>query len=209
MEPESSEPESARCDSRHEAAVEVKPRSSEFWLALAGIAAGLLGVLAGGLIGYVQSINQISQETDRAKTAFVREQRKAAYVDYLSTQSDLGHSEMRLTTSLENSLNSKFDIRDLNDAYGAYRTAFLAYNRADDTARLVGSDLVLGIVNSVDEKHNELLAQFTDVMTVASTGSVESRSAAIAALRTKILASPGEPEFVEAARSDLSIPGDG
>jgi hypothetical protein len=79
---------------------ESKPRrSNEFWsaiVAVVGIVATLVGAVIGGLITYQTSDRQLRAAANQAALQFNKEQRIAAYADYITSVTNLGNDEFIL-----------------------------------------------------------------------------------------------------------------
>lgn len=118
-----------------------KGRGNEFWLALAGIGATVVIGLAGGWLTYQSSINQINSETTRQTIQFSREQRKAAYVDYLVAYKDLRTHEFRLASEYKRLGDA--DPTRVIDLHKDYTAAFARSDQVDATMSLVGSEGVI------------------------------------------------------------------
>src|SRR5271163_1133371 len=134
-------PEQNQTDSSHngpssaaqEAAKSGQRRSNEFWLALGGIAATLIVGITGSSLAYSASTHQVKAESDRTALSFSREQRKNAYAAFLDAVATLDRQE------LEFSALSPFDIKQAEDQFKLVDDAYLKFNRASSTVRLVAS----------------------------------------------------------------------
>lgn len=116
-----------------------KPRrSGEFWLALASTAVALVIGVTGFVVNYELSGRQIRAESDRVAASFTREQRRAAYTDFLSALNDLRREEFKLADAFEVTSKTR-TMGDLEARYREWETADAKYFAADNAAKLMAS----------------------------------------------------------------------
>jgi hypothetical protein len=207
-EPTSPEPSAAA-----RSAKSAQRRSNEFWLGLGGIAATLIVGIVGSLLAYSASTNQVKAqkeqtalqvkaESDRAALSFSREQRKNAYAAFLDAVATLDRQE------LEFSVLSPFDMKQAEDQFKLVDDAYLAFNRASSTVRLVASPDVEGARKKIRDKHNDIQSQIGEVMNAARTSHPEKATGLKADLYNNLdrAPSPLVPNFVAGAQKDLGLP---
>lgn len=216
-------PEQNQTDSSHnepssaaqEAAKSGQRRSNEFWLALGGIAATLIVGITGSLLAYSASTHQVKAqsdqtalqvkaESDRAALSFSREQRKNAYAAFLDAVATLDRQELEFSTL------SPFDIKQAEDQFKLVDDAYLKFNRASSTVRLVASPDVEEARKKIRDKHNDIQSRIREVMKAARTGQPEKATGLNADLykNLDLAPSPLVPNFIADAQRDLGLSGD-
>jgi hypothetical protein len=152
-------------------------RSNEFWLALAGIAATVVGVAATAVVSiwtaslsHRGTVEQIKAESDRAASNFSREQRKNAYADYLDALTSLENEEYLVW---DNFKNLPFDITHAEVQLHDQNDAFDKFNRASSTVRLLASQDMAAAREKIRAKHEIIQNSISILMTAARTGPPE------------------------------------
>jgi hypothetical protein len=129
-------------------------RSNEFWLALAGIFATVVVGMTASMLAYRTSGNQIKAETDRTAVQFTKEQRKSAYVDFLTTYTDLSEAEFEFTHQL--TLIDDFDMKGVQDKSDLYYAQTSKCRNASAAVELVGSQDVNKARGELVDQHNDI-----------------------------------------------------
>jgi hypothetical protein len=145
-------------------------RSNEFWLALAGMAATVVVGITGSLLAYQTSTHQSKAESDRAALTFSREQRKTAYADFLTADTDTWRAEYNIKWPDSVSLAGPLDLKQLEDQFKVYTEATGRFNRATSTVKLLASHDVAEARNAVSANHNSLYFQIDNLMARARRG---------------------------------------
>jgi hypothetical protein len=181
-------------------------RSNEFWLALVAIAATLIVGTTGSWLAYLASTNQVKAESDRAALSFSREQRKNAYADYLDAVAILRVAEYQLWDKFK---NVPFDMKQAEDQSTREGDAFLKFNTASSTVRLLASPDVEAAREKIRDKHNHIQDSIYKLMVAARTGPPEKVTGPAADLYKDLdlLGSPLVPDFIKLAQRDLGLAG--
>ena len=215
-------PEQNQTDSSHngpssaaqEPAKSGQRRSNEFWLALAGIVATVVGVAATAVVSiwtaslsHRGTIEQVKAESDRAAVSFSREQRKNAYADYLDALATLENEEYKLW---DNFKKLPFDIKQAETQLDRQNEGFDKFNRASSTVRLLASPDVAAAREEIRAKHEIIQNSIFILMTAARTGPPEKVTAPAADLYKNLDLRPSQlvPRFIAAAQRDLGLSGD-
>lgn len=129
-------------------------RSNEFWLAVAGIFATVVVGVTASTLAYRTSGNQIKAETDRVAVQFGKEQRKSAYVDFLTAYTDLSEAEFEFAHQLARM--DDFNTDATVDKSTAYYTQSEKCRQSSATVEVVGSEDVEKARGQLVDKHNDI-----------------------------------------------------
>jgi hypothetical protein len=179
-------------------------RSNEFWLALAGIAATLIVGTTGSWLAYTASSHQVNAESARTALNFSRQQKENAYAAFLDAVATLDRQE------LEFAALSPFDIKQAEDQFKLVDDAYLKFNRASSTVRLVASPDVEEARKKIRDKHNDIQGRIREVMKVGRSGEPGKATGPAADLykNLDLAPSPLLPNFIADAQRDLGFSGD-
>jgi hypothetical protein len=130
-------------------------RSGEFWLALASTAVVLVIGVTGFVVNFQLSGRQIKAESDRVAAAFIREQRRAAYADFLTALIDLRDKEYKLGDAFEASARTK-DVADLEKLYNDWDNSSKTYFATQSAVKLTASREVTDVVNKIEENQSAI-----------------------------------------------------
>ena len=212
-------PEQNQTDSSHngpssaaqEPAKSGQRRSNEFWLALAGIVATVVGVAATAVVSiwtaslsHRGTIEQVKAESDRAALSFSRQQKENAYAAFLDAVANLDRQELELSAL------SPFDIKQAETQLDRQNEGFDKFNRASSTVRLLASPDVAAAREEIRAKHEIIQNSIFILMTAARTGPPEKVTAPAADLYKNLDLRPSQlvPRFIAAAQRDLGLSGD-
>jgi hypothetical protein len=177
-------------------------RSNEFWLAVAGIVATFLVGVIGSWLAYSASMRQVGAESNRATNTFIREQKTAAYKEYLEDLSDLEDGEQRVCIVLK---DVHFDIKKAEDELNKQDDAYHQFKRINNNVRLVASKDVAAARIAIRDKHKDIQTALFNLMQAAHEGPPE-KAAAMAEdicknqldLTTQLV-----PHFLQVAQVDI------
>jgi hypothetical protein len=186
-------------------------RSNEFWLALAGIFATVLVGVTASTLAYRTSGNQIRAETDRVAVQFTKEQRKSAYVDFLTTYTDLSEAEFEFTHQL--TLINEFDMKGMQDKSNLYYAQTEKCRTASATVELVGSEDVNKARGDLVDKHNDIQNLIQPLaLAIARAGNPRSYAGKVSELQRIVEKVQRDDDrlrenFINAAKRDLDLVG--
>jgi hypothetical protein len=182
-------------------------RSNEFWLALAGIGATLIVGVSGSWIAYQSSADKIRADAMRAAI----DQRKTAYVDYLTAEARLWHSARGLSTKFSQLAHHWVDDKSKVgewDEWNNYRSTVDEALPVDRTVRLMASTRVTTIVNDWDNHDNKVQELITDIKDAVDNKPLhtvpEDRLAELKQ-EAEIWPRSNIQKFVDAAQCDLDL----
>ncbi|MDH6242549.1 hypothetical protein [Mycobacterium sp. OTB74] len=187
------------------------PRSNEFWLAVAGIAATVVVGVTSSVLAYRTSGHQIRAETDRAAGQFTRDQRVAAYLDFLKTGDDLTENEFEFVHQMDRAAG--IDVDGMVTKSGAYHDQVDKYREASVKVQLVGTADVDNVRGRMVDAHNAIMNQIQplglDVVKAGDTrayaGKVKEALDAVAKVQQDD--SGLRQQFIAAAKKDLGLVG--
>jgi hypothetical protein len=186
-------------------------RSNEFWLALAGIFATVLVGVTASMLAYRTSGNQIRAETDRVRVQFTKEQRKSAYVDFLTTYTDLSEAEFEFTHQL--TLIDEFDMKGVQDKSDSYYAQTGKCRNASATVELVASEEVNKARGELVDKHNDIQNLIQPLaLAIARAGNPRSYAGKVSELQRIVEKAQRDDDrlrknFINAAKRDLGLVG--
>jgi hypothetical protein len=177
-------------------------RSNEFWLALGGIAATLIVGIVGSGLAYLASTQQVKAESDRAALSFSRKQKENAYAAFLDAVATLERQELELSAL------SPFDVKQAEETFNLQEDAYLKFNRASSTVRLLASPEVENARKEIRNKHNDIESRIRKLMKVARKGPPEEATGLATDLYNHLdLNSNLVPQFIDVAQRDLGLVG--
>ena len=186
-------------------------RSNEFWLAMAGIFATVLVGMTASTLAYRTSGNQIKAETDRAAVQFTKEQRKSAYVDFLTTYTDLSEAEFEFTHQL--TLIDDFDMKGVQDKSDLYYAQTSKCRNASAAVELVGSQDVNKARGELVDQHNDIQNIIQPLaVAIARAGNPRSYAGKVSELQRIVDNVQRDDDrmrknFINAAKRDLGLVG--
>jgi hypothetical protein len=184
-------------------------RSNEFWLALAGIFATVVVGVTASTLAFRTSGNQIKAETNRAAIQFSKDQRKSAYVDFLTTYTDLSEAEFEFTHQLART--DDFDMNSVIDKSTAYYTQTGKCRQASAVVELTASEDVNKARGQLVDKHNDIQNLIQPLaLAIAHAGNPGSYAGKVSELQSVVDAVQRDDEglrrkFINAAKRDLDL----
>lgn len=185
------------------------PRSNEFWLAIAGIVATVLVGATASMLAYRTSNNQMQAETDRVAVEFLRDERMAAYVEFLTAVTDLAEAEFEFVHQMQSV--EDFDIDSLVAKISQYKDQSGKYRQASARVELVGTPEVRAVHGEIVGQHNAIMNEIQVLaVDIARAGSPRNFSWRVAHAVDSVNRSQRDDaglrsEFISAAQDDLGF----
>jgi hypothetical protein len=176
-------------------------RSNEFRLALAGIAATVIIGVTGAFLSYMSSVNQMKSQSSQATLQFIRNQRQAAYTQYLLADIELANKEFRLVASL--SPKNPGDRDKIQQFKGDFFAANAKYNQANAPVLLAASEGVTKTAIAVGSHHDNLSYKIAALLDDSDHGKFS--GAADDLLREIDNDGVLRQQFIDAAKSELGL----
>ncbi len=184
---------------------ESKPRrSGEFWLALASTAVVLVIGVTGFVVNFQLSGRQIKAESDRVTAAFIREQRRAAYADFLTALIDLRDKEYKIGDSFEASARTK-DVADLEKLYTDWDNSSKTYFATQSAVKLTASRDVTEVVNKIEENQSAIRLSVVEQILKARRGFLTAHPPPHLNSIHVLYDFSLENDFIAAAQKDLGV----
>lgn len=187
----------------------LKPhRSNEFWLALAGITATLIVGITGSLFAYKSSDDNIRADATRVTI----DQRKTAYVNYLSAEASLWSAARKVSTKYSALAHHFVEDKarvDQWQEWNNYWNAVMKSLPVSYAVRLVASTEVKVMLNQWDNRDNrvqELITEIQDAVDNQHLHTVPDEQLKKLTPEAESWRRPDIERFVCAAKVDLGLP---
>ncbi|WP_156664623.1 hypothetical protein [Mycobacterium sp. 852002-51057_SCH5723018] len=178
-------------------------RSNEFWLAITGIAATLVGGALGSLITYQTSSRQIQATAEQSALQFNKQQRLTAYANYNDSVTNLSNDEFRLAQAFAQFPQA--DVKSIHSEFDPYEDDFKKNNLYSSTVALVRSKGVVDAHAALATKHNDLHNRFAKLLIAAERGDVSTVQIQVQELGENLNSGDLVKKFVSAAKHDVGM----
>jgi hypothetical protein len=175
-------------------------RSNEFWLGLVGVAATAIVGLTGTFMSYRSSVSQMNSQASQATLEFTRNQRQAAYTQFLVADTDLGEKEYRLAASL--SVKNLGDRDKIQQFKVDWFAATVKFGQADTSVLLAASEGVAAAAGALADYHRDLQKPIGALLDDYDVGKF---TAAADDLIARLDYNDLRQRFIDAAKSELGF----
>lgn len=147
----------------------------------------------------------------RVAVQFTKEQRKSAYVDFLTTYTDLSEAEFEFTHQL--TIIDDFDMKGVQDKSDFYYAQTGKCRNASATVELVGSEEVDKARGELVDKHNDIQNLIQPLaLAIARAGNPRSYAGKVSELQRIVEKVQRDDDrlrknFIDAAKRDLGLVG--